>query len=173
MNYWVITDTHFNHTRMIELCGRPADFEDRILKSLGNCVQDDDVLIHLGDICWGDDEKWHGILNSTVRGKKWLIRGNHDSKSSSWYLDHGWDFVGSLMAMEVFGHSIAFSHKPTKDIGYSINIHGHFHNTDHRNHEPELVAIKNEKQMLIALEWVDYQTQKLKTLIDKWNNEHN
>jgi calcineurin-like phosphoesterase family protein len=49
MKYWVITDTHLGHGKMEEYCGRPKDFEDRILRNL-TCVQESDVLIHLGDV---------------------------------------------------------------------------------------------------------------------------
>ena len=96
--------------------------------------------------------------------KRWLVRGNHDSKSYSWYSEHGWDFIAERITMKMFGKTIAFSHMPIKDDGYDINIHGHFHNSDHRRHEPELLAIKNEKQKLVMMEHV-YAPVNLQSLV--------
>jgi len=56
MNIWVTTDTHLNHTKLIEY-GRPENFEDKIKKGLVNNIKKDDLLIHLGDVCIGDDKK--------------------------------------------------------------------------------------------------------------------
>lgn len=34
MKIWLTTDTHFNHKKMIEYCGRPENFEEIIKKEL-------------------------------------------------------------------------------------------------------------------------------------------
>lgn len=49
---YIITDTHFNHSAMIPYCGRPENFDELIWKGLDQ-LKDDDILIHLGDICIG------------------------------------------------------------------------------------------------------------------------
>lgn len=166
MNYWIISDTHFGHDKMQEFCGRPNGYEHIILESLHKTMSVSDTLIHLGDICIGQDAEWHERLRK-VFGRKWLVRGNHDSKSMSWYLDHGWDFVADSFTMDIYGGEILFSHVPKFDTGYMLNIHGHFHNSDHRRHEPELVKIKNTRQVLVAIEYNNYQPYSLKTLVEK------
>ena len=83
----------------------------------------------------------------------WLCKGNHDHKTDEWYLDNGWDFVCKDFSMEYKRKIILFSHKPVADIGYDYNIHGHFHNATKKYHEPELDAIKNDKQILISMEY--------------------
>ena len=95
MNYWVISDTHFGHDKISECFGRPKDFEKKILKSL-NFVREEDVLIHLGDFCIGKDAYWHEKFMShfekeSYGAKLWLIKGNHDHKTKTWYFDKGWD----------------------------------------------------------------------------------
>jgi calcineurin-like phosphoesterase family protein len=168
MNYWITTDTHFNHSKMIECCGRPENFEHIILNNLHRCVREDDVLIHLGDICFGKQEFYHTALRE-VKGKHWLVRGNHDKNTNAWYLSHGWDMVCENFVLDMYGFRILFSHKPQKDNGYSFNIHGHFHNTDHRKHEPQFIKFENGRQLLIALEYNNYQPQKLETIIRKYH----
>jgi calcineurin-like phosphoesterase family protein len=170
MNYWIISDTHFGHERMKEFCGRPDGFEYKILNNINQCLKSDDVLIHLGDICIGNDVKWVKQFTSINLGifRTWLINGNHDKNSYKWYLNHGFDFVSESIILDIYGKKILFSHMPQKDIGYDINIHGHFHNSDHRRHEPELVAIKNNKQFLVAMEYNSYMPCNLKTIVEKF-----
>jgi len=131
MNYWIITDTHFGHKRMHKYCQRPHDFEERIFKSLSQAVRPDDVLIHLGDFCIGKDEHWHQKFMLICAGKKWLVRGNHDRKSNTWYHRNGWDFVADKVQLNIFGKIIILSHKPIDDDGDYTNVHGHHHNTGH------------------------------------------
>ena len=168
MNYWITTDTHFNHSMLVELGVRPVGFSEMILKKLKNTLQPKDVLIHLGDICFGISDTqliWNERLINISPCQKWLIRGNHDQKSDSWYLDRGWNFIANRFGMNKYGKDILFSHVPVKDNGYDINIHGHFHDANHRKHEPELLAIANDKQVLIALELTNYMPVNLKQLV--------
>jgi calcineurin-like phosphoesterase family protein len=165
MNYYIISDTHFGHKKLFKDCDRPVDFDCIIYKRFEE-IKKDDVLIHLGDICFDDDIFWHEKL-SEFKFKKWLMMGNHDKKSKTWYLSHGWDFVADFFSFEFFGKNIVFSHKPMdiNKITYDINIHGHFHNFAESRHEPELRAIKNDKQFLIALENNNYLLYSLKHIV--------
>ena len=164
---YISTDTHFSHKKVIDFCDRPENYEELIWKGFQE-IPDGSVLIHLGDVCMGDDEEKHQKYIAPLTNiKKILVKGNHDHKSNSWYLRNGWDFVCRQFKDKYFGKYILFSHMPQKDDGwYDINIHGHFHNTDHRSHEPELVAIKNDKQYLVAVEYTNYKPVRLETIIN-------
>lgn len=165
---WLLGDTHFGHAKMLEYCDRPGGFENRILKGL-KVIDEKSILIHLGDFCIGDDKKWHDIFFRALKAHKAiLVKGNHDGKSNSWYYSNGWDFVCEHFTDTCFGKKILFSHVPLsrrKHDDYDLNIHGHFHNSDHRSHEPELVAIKNKRQKLFAVEYTNYQPVLLKTFL--------
>jgi len=151
MKYWIITDTHFGHAKCREYCDRPIDCDERMIDNLRD-IKETDVLIHLGDICIGNDAEWHKRLDTNVSCRKWLVKGNHDSKSASWYMGHGWDMVCRQLWIKRFDKKICFTHVPIADSGYDLNIHGHFHNSDHRRHEPELSAISNHKHRLVMVE---------------------
>lgn len=169
MKIWLTTDTHFGHDKMIEFCGRPTDFSDQILNNLSKLVKEDSLLIHLGDVCIGNDQKWHDALSDSMPSvSKILIRGNHDKKSDQWYMSNGWRFVCESIQNTYFGENILLSHFPINDIGYDLNIHGHFHNSDHIRHEPELLKVKNDKQMLLAIE----HTQLMPVLLEKFIQSH-
>ena len=129
--YWVIGDTHLGHTGMAEYCGRPDGFSEKILRNINNTMLSGDVLIHLGDVCIGRDDYWCTQLFEHCNGPLWLVRGNHDKKSTSWYLNRGFDWVGDEMALNMFGRELAFSHCPLDDTHGRMNIHGHLHNTGH------------------------------------------
>lgn len=152
---WLIADTHFNHPQMIRDCGRPHDFEERIWKELSG-IPEQDILVHLGDICIGEDKNIHDRLRQ-YKFTKILVKGNHDNKSNNWYLNHGWDFVCKQFTDRYFKKRILFSHEPrAEEENYDLNIHAHFHNISEAYHEEELVAVKNDKQKLLALEYIGY-----------------
>lgn len=152
IDIWVISDTHFGHEKLKEYASRPDGFEEKILKSLSDTIsaEREHIIIHLGDVCIGQDEYWHERL-SYVHCKKWLVRGNHDKKSLSWYLSHGWDFVADEITLNIYGKRVCFSHRPISDfstgIRFDINVHGHCHADNHRNegglHYQRLVAVEH------------------------------
>lgn len=164
---WIITDTHFGHDKLIEY-GRPIDFNDRILNSF-SMIKPGDMLIHLGDFCIGNDETWHKVYFKELTGvKNILVRGNHDHKSNSWYLAAGWDMVCESFTFDMFGKKIMFSHYPKAWDGYfDVNIHGHFHDTDHRRFEPQFTKLLTAYNKLLAIERTDYQPVSLEKFISK------
>ena len=168
MRYIIITDTHINHKKLCENGLRPDDFEYKIIVNCLSELFDDDILIHLGDVSLGDDKSAHETLMSLSNCKKWLLLGNHDHRSDSWYIEHGWDFVGKTMSIKRFGYRILFSHDPQPNLSeFDINIHGHFHNTDHKTKDPTYNSILCNKHFLIFLEH-EYKPLTLKSIIRKW-----
>lgn len=168
MNYWLITDTHFGHNKMPLYCGRPIGYEEIILKSLGQ-IPEGDILIHLGDICFGKDDMWHEKFFASTSARKWLIRGNHDHKSNAWYLSHGWDMVCDKLQFEYMGKNLLFTHEPqpfpfeSDPQPYDFNIHGHLHNMKH--HENEIT--RHNKLLLMAVEYTNYQPITLENFIKR------
>jgi calcineurin-like phosphoesterase family protein len=161
MKYYIISDTHLGHAEIIGYCGRPDNHEKLIVESM-NLISDRDCLIHLGDICIGNDSDWHDCIKH-LKCRKILTKGNHDSKSYSWYMEHGWDFVCDVFKLKYCGKIICFSHKPQPwDGDWEINIHGHLHNLGHRDNE-----YKNLKQWhrLYAPELMGYRPIELSKFI--------
>ena len=160
MKIWLITDTHYNHDKMIELCGRPKNFARRIHRNLVKELGADDLLIHLGDVCIGNDADVHERYVATLPGRRVLVRGNHDRKSDHWYLTHGWHFVCEQFTMTASRKRILFSHAPVPDDGsYDVNVHGHLHNSGHRP------AGDSSRRRLLAIEETDYQPVLLRTFL--------
>ncbi len=163
MNYWITTDTHLGHKKMEKYCGRPPDFEEKIFEQIKSKVKCDDVLLNLGDVCIGRDKYWHTKYLSLGTHKNWLIKGNHDRKSNSWYNEVGWDFVANKVVLKAFGKNIIFSHEPVEFTGDFINIHGHAHNTTN----PETRSYYNDgRHKLLYIEH-EYAPVKLEALLGK------
>jgi calcineurin-like phosphoesterase family protein len=162
-NVYIITDTHFNHDKMVTYCTRPDNFAEKIWSNLLK-LKPESVLVHLGDICIGGDHEVHEKIKSLPM-KKVLVKGNHDHKSYNFYITHGWNFVCDSFVWRYCGKNILFTHRPAV-LGdyYDINIHGHIHNNVHRDEE----YVKNEKQISVSIENNHYQPILLSTLLHKY-----
>jgi len=134
MKIYAISDTHFGHDRLQHMgAGRPADFGERILENLVKTKGD--LLIHCGDFCIGEDQFHATAFQYATAGfkRRILVRGNHDKKSDSWYLDNGFDFVCERFVNTYFGKKVLFTHIPVlKTDEYDFNVHGHLHGGQHR-----------------------------------------
>lgn len=167
MKYWIISDTHFDHKEMVEYCGRPKDFDVQIKKNLItlNLEHGGDVLIHLGDVCIGNDKENNEFIGHLKGLRKILVRGNHDAKTPHWYMQHGWDLCVDRFDMTYGGKRIAFTHIPVGWDGYfDMNIHGHLHAANHRRNEEEIKKTLNSYHRLVALELSGYKS----ILLDKF-----
>jgi len=168
---YLTTDTHFGHKKIIEY-GRPKNYGERIVHGF-NAIKEGDTLIHLGDICIGQDEFWSYIFRA-LPCNRILVRGNHDHKSAEWYLTHGWHSVCDSFQMIYEGKNIVFSHCPvTPDYWfnkthydrYDFNIHGHLHGNDHRSTDPAIAAVFNDRQIALALEDNGYRLFSLPSVL--------
>lgn len=131
-NIFVVSDTHFSHGNIVEWGLRPADFTERLWKGI-EALPEEAILIHCGDITIGADYATHERLRK-LKIKKWLVRGNHDNHSITWYVRNGWDFVADEIVVKMFGVRTLFTHMPTpKREGIDRNVHGHLHGGKSRN----------------------------------------
>ncbi len=179
MKRYLTADTHFNNINMIDRGLRPEGFNEKTWRGLENLPKGS-ILIHLGDICFGGDERVHERL-AQLPLHRFLVQGNHDNKSKSGYLEHGWHFVCDSYTEKIYGKNILFSHAPTRIFAEEIdlNIHGHLHtvyeNADrklikfwaNKQHDAafELQSLDSSKHKLLALEYTNYQPVNLEKFI--------
>ena len=103
-----------------------------IINQWNNTVSNGDIIIHLGDFALCNFDKIKVYANK-LNGLKYLIKGNHDHATNTFYESCGIQIMPHGHRLE-FGEDNKYilSHKPLidKDIpeGY-INYHGHIHNT--------------------------------------------
>lgn len=144
---------------MIPYCGRPENFTELILKNWEQVTDEDTITIHLGDVIFSNASELGDMLKR-IKGTKILVMGNHDLNRESWYMSKGFSQVVDSFGMHVDGvGDVLFTHIPRpKDSHYALNVHGHFHNTDHRSLEPEILEYYDPTyHKLLAIENTDYK----------------
>lgn len=162
----IISDTHFGHEKIIEYCKRPHNCDEIMLENL-RLLPKDSLLIHLGDICIGNDAKWHEAMDEAIPKEvcRILVRGNHDSKSDYWYMNNGWHFVCKEFKNKYFGKNIVFTHIPIPNLHGYLNVHGHLHNIGHRDEECSF-AINSVSHILYSPELFNYKPINLELLLN-------
>ena len=163
---FLVTDTHFNHVKMLTEKWRPGGYEEKLFSSM-EALRPNDILIHLGDISVGRDGYAHSQYIEPLRCTKILVKGNHDHQTDKWYLSHGWEMVCDDARMYYKGLSILFTHRPEfYKSGYDMNIHGHLHNDGHRI-DAFAAEHLTAKHRLLAMEFEDYKVVSLDDFIER------
>ena len=167
----IIGDTHFEHPKLVEVCGRPKNSDTVVANNWAGKAQDDDISIHLGDVTFGDRHSLKRILDK-IRGKKYLVRGNHDRLTDSQYLWAGFDGVFNELVM----NHVLYTHEPVFIYGgrVDINVHGHLHNLGYDHHSAfggSYMALNDGKHMLYAPELFNYRPMEVGNLFRYYEGE--
>lgn len=79
-NYYITSDHHFGHARIIDHCNRPFHdvemMDDYMVMRWNEVVKPNDIVYHLGDLFWS--EKSARDILPFLNGEIHLILGNHD-----------------------------------------------------------------------------------------------
>lgn len=156
--YYIITDSHFNHVKMQEYCGRPANFDQLIINQWNATVQSQDIVIHLGDVTWGTQSQLKWIM-AQLSGTKILVKGNHDrNHSNNWFIKTGFSAVFEKVQVSgvILSHMPAIMREEEIERGI-INIHGHYHNVFPKKWEKNLVERITPNHYLLVLEDINYR----------------
>jgi len=80
-----ISDTHFDHAKIIMLCNRPFksvdEMNEEMVRRWNSVVTANDTVYHLGDFAWKRRDYWRTRLNGNII----FIQGNHDPKTECNY----------------------------------------------------------------------------------------
>ena len=172
MNTYIITDTHLGQEKIKQYCGRPDNFEEQILDNLPR-LKSDDVFIHCGDVAFGEESEWNRKLMKKLgrSGNRILVRGNHDTKTNSWYYKCGWtSVVKEYPYVSKKGIRVLFTHEavPMKNSIHQINICGHLHNKPlNEVYQETQDMLTDGKHYVLVLENNKYKTWDLDKLMNK------
>lgn len=130
---FIISDTHFLDPNK-KIFKNSIEDSNKARKIWNSVVSPDNLVIIIGDFIYtsGEGEKISEFIQS-LNGNKFLIIGNHDNKTLSWYLNHGISFVSSQLILEYNKKKILFLHNPIEATKYckqnkfDFIIHGHLH----------------------------------------------
>jgi calcineurin-like phosphoesterase family protein len=140
MNKWIISDLHLGHKKILEFEGdrlgvpgvSTAEEHDEQLEMRWNSiVNPKDIVYVLGDVAFTAEalkgfKKW--------KGRKILVRGNHDDKAEELYRDIFYKIYGVIKINKVW-----LTHAPIHpaELRGCPNVHGHVHSQIIRNHYHE------------------------------------
>ena len=139
---WFTSDLHFWHKNICKYCNRPyesvEEMNEAIIQNWNAVVKDDDIVFVTGDLGFCGIEKLKPLLER-LKGKKYLIQGNHDSDKVVFKLVEGNIFEDSykLTTITITGDEeipeqmITLCHFPmidwyNKEKGAWM-VHGHQH----------------------------------------------
>lgn len=138
MTEYLISDTHFNHKKIIDFeeGGRSfatvEDMNEEIINQWNSIVTNNDTVYHLGDISMNGKYNELAALFERLKGKKIIIQGNHDNTSDlkklkrDNYIEDYHEFGIRLKRQKQL---LYLSHYPTS-LGRRPNmwsVHGHIH----------------------------------------------
>ena len=149
-NYY-IADLHLGHEKIIELCSRPfssiEEMDEALIAAWNKKVHRDDRVYIVGDLIYksaADPEKYL----SRLKGKKYLILGNHDSDWLGKVDEKKWFEEVTPMLTVNTGHGNGMlCHYPVIDYRAKYLIHGHVHL---RTNEDWWHVLKNDERALNA-----------------------
>ena len=162
LDAWTLSDLHLGHERL-EIGGplggvRPPAASELIVDQWREVVAVDDDVLVLGDVLVGSGPPL-GATMPHLPGIKWLICGNHESRSKLDVLvSSGWHV---LPPFEVLYRNwlVTFTHEPTPAddmLSDQISLHGHIH----ANPEPTVQHVNTSAEAL------DYRPTRLRLLLD-------
>lgn len=137
-NIWVISDTHFNHSNILNFKDKQdkkfrgdlfkdiSHMNETMIENWNSVIKPEDKVYHLGDVYFGRQDEADNIL-SRLNGKKRLILGNHDDGKDSVLKKH----FQKIMLWRIFKEfNCLLSHVPIHRESFrkvDYNVHGHIH----------------------------------------------
>lgn len=135
LNRFVISDHHLGHENILTFQhdGKPLrDFKSldamhqAIIDGHNSVVTDEDTVYFLGDVVMNWKKGSH-VLHA-LKGRKILVRGNHDLEDAKDYLK----FFADVRGIEVLANVAVLTHVPVHPEcllrkSWPRNIHGHLH----------------------------------------------
>ena len=141
MKIFFTSDQHFYHRNIIKYASRPFSLDNNgvlkcaetIFNNYNKVVSDEDIVFFLGDVFLTSERSWKAGLETVFRlkGRKILIKGNHDTLPDKVYskcFEKIFDYleIGDLLLCHYPDAGRYFNEI---DINkYKLIVHGHIHN---------------------------------------------
>lgn len=128
-----ISDLHLGHANAIKHDGRPFDDVEEmtlmLIESWNDVVAPEDEVYILGDFCWKNIVGLEALKQ--LRGRKFLILGNHDKPSEEMMAYFEW--VKDYCVIKDGETQVVMSHYPIahwyNQYRGAVHLFGHVHNT--------------------------------------------
>lgn len=138
-NIWLTSDLHFNHDKSFiwEARGFSSvqEMNEEQIARYNAFVEDEDIVYIAGDSMMGADMNAGLELLKRLKGKKYLVIGNHDTDARiAAYKESGiFEDVQFAYRLKIKGRSYLVTHYPTITANgedtRTVNLYGHTHQT--------------------------------------------
>jgi calcineurin-like phosphoesterase family protein len=145
MKTFFTSDTHFFHSNIIKYCLRPfadaTDMNEQLIANWNNVVTPDDVVYHLGDFAFSDEQGVDRVMRRLNFKHFHFIKGNHDEPFCDWYHSNKDDTYlapkvslhPSYLETKIEGNKFTLCHYAMRVWNEShrgaLHLYGHSHGT--------------------------------------------
>ena len=186
--YFYTSDLHLGHKNVIDFDNRPfnsvEEMDETLINNWNNTVSHKDTVYIIGDFCLGKEEQIISYLKR-LKGKKILIKGNHDRITSSvakYYVN-----ICDYKEMKFDGKRVILCHYPipfyrSDYSNTTFMLYGHVHNTFE---EQQLIKLRKDLKLAdnrgrssnkcnfynAWLGYYDYKPVTLEQVLDYWKDK--
>ena len=127
MEWFLTSDTHFNHANIIQYCSRPfknvSEMNEAMITGWNSVVKPGSSVIHCGDFAFANRQEQVTAILKKLNGNIHLIMGNHDRGHVT--TASGFESVSNIRVFKISGVEITACH-------YSMRVwdkshHGTYH----------------------------------------------
>lgn len=189
MNYY-ISDLHLLHENVLRFDNRPFDsitqMQQTIVNNWNDKITNGDTVYILGDVSMRGKKEDLIALVATLKGRKVLVKGNHDDVSDYRYAQLFHEIVDYKEihdSVDGQNYDLVLCHYPIfswKKMGRgTILLYGHTHDSAEDQYFQECLAEMNSNECrhthsrdVVAINvgcmkpWMDYEPRTLKELLE-------
>lgn len=144
MKLFAISDQHYGHENIIKYCSRKvqgAKYDAaRMIQAHNEVVNDEDMVIFVGDVsCSAQGREWLPSILKRLKGRKILVRGNHDHLKDEEYKEIGFEQVHEILMWqdpEDGDNGYVFCHYPDNSDAIQLSKHKGFKLVCGHTHKP-------------------------------------
>jgi calcineurin-like phosphoesterase family protein len=149
MTTWATADPHFGHKNILNYCNRPWAEDPRnptkaeayamdsaLVRNWNAVVEKGDDVYIVGDLAYCTEPEYVADRVYQLRGRKHLIRGNHDQIADTIHAEYPGLFASytpGYLETEVEGQTIIMCHYAMREWHHALrgtwHIFGHTHGT--------------------------------------------
>lgn len=167
-------DTHFYHSNVINLNGRPFenldDMHKTMIRNWNAYVSDRDEIYILGDfIHKGTGLEANEVLKK-LKGKKYLIRGNHDKYLNDEGFDpQAFEWIKDYYVLDYKKRKFVLFHYPILEwagyFGDAIHLYGHVHNSSKDPSQKDRLTILGDRAYNVGVDVNHYFPISIETIL--------
>lgn len=142
-----ISDLHFGHAAVLELCKRPfkdiSEMNEALVANWNASVGARDTVYVVGDLFYRSETDPEDILRR-LKGKKYLILGNHDKDWTGRVdLSKYFEDVRDIITVNCGRGNATLCHFPMLFFEGKYHIYGHVHARENFPHKDTLYSMEN------------------------------